>query len=209
MEVSVLRRCSSYIDVRLMEASVLRRCSSYRGVRFTEVSIKRELTVSVKKIYTMFYEISKRKVALIQELPSLLRPQPVCGGSRGRISQATESSTGIPKRYGKRAEVDGKKERLSGGLFLSLFPSDWPQFLVAQRGLCRGYRPKMKVSLLQHAYARYLSQESRFTNYPLWRPFSKSFQKRRGRRAKAEEKGAFLHLCGVSVHRVLAKTVCA
>ena len=59
-----------------MEASVLRRCSSYRGVRFTEVSIKRELTVSVKKIYTMFHEISKRKVALIQELPSLLRPQP-------------------------------------------------------------------------------------------------------------------------------------
>ena len=49
----------------------------------------------------------------------------------------------------------------------------------------------MKVSLLQHAYARYLSQESRFTNYPLWRPFSKSFQKRRGRRAKAEEKSAF------------------
>ena len=36
-----------------MEASVLRRCSSYRGVRFTEVSIKRELTVSVKKIYTI------------------------------------------------------------------------------------------------------------------------------------------------------------
>ena len=63
----------------------------------------------------------------------------------------------------------------------------------------------MKVSILQHAYARYLSQESRFTNYPLWRPFSKSFQKRRGRRAKAEEKGAFLNLCGVSVHRVLAK----
>ena len=151
MEVSVLRRCSSYIDVRLMEASVLRRCSSYRGVRFTEVSIKRELTVSVKKIYTIFYEISKRKVALIQELPSLLRPQPVCGGRRGRGSQATESSTGIPKiklklkRYGKRAEVDGKKERLSGGLFLSLFPSDWPQLLLAQRGLCRGYRPKMKV----------------------------------------------------------------
>ena len=190
-----------------MEASVLRRCSSYRGVRFTEVSIKRELTVSVKKIYTMFYEISKRKVALIQELPSLLRPQPVCGGRRGRGSQATESSTGIPKRYGKRAEVDGKKERLSGGLFLSLFPSHWPQVLVAQRGLCKGYRLKMKVSLLQHAYARYLSQESRFTNYPLWRPFSKSFQKRRGRRAKAEEKGAFLNLCGVSVHRVLAKTV--
>ena len=190
-----------------MEASVLRRCSSYRGVRFTEVSIKRELTVSVKKIYTMFYEISKRKVALIQELPSLLRPQPVCGGRRGRGSQATESSTGIPKRYGKRAEVDGKKERLSGGLFLSLFPSDWPQLLVAQRGLCRGYRLKMKVSLLQHAYARYLSQESRFTNYPLWRPFSKSFQKRRGRQAKAEEKGAFLNLCGISVHRVLAKTV--
>ena len=54
-----------------MEVSVLRRCSSYGGVRFTEVSIK--LTVSVKKI-------SKRKVALIQELPSLLRPQPVCGG---------------------------------------------------------------------------------------------------------------------------------
>ena len=42
-----------------MEVSVLRRCSSYGGVRFTEVSIKRELTVSVKKIYTMFYEISK------------------------------------------------------------------------------------------------------------------------------------------------------
>ena len=60
-----------------MEVSVLRRCSSYGGVRFTEVSIKIELTVSVKKIYTMFYEISKRKVALIQELPSLLRPQPV------------------------------------------------------------------------------------------------------------------------------------
>ena len=190
-----------------MEVSVLRRRSSYGGVRFTEVFIKRELTVSVKKIYTMFYEISKRKVALIQELPSLLRPQPVCGGRRGRGSQATESSTGIPKRYGKRAEVDGKKERLSGGLFLSLFPSHWPQFLVAQRGLCRGYRPKMKVSLLQHAYARYLSQESRFTNYPLWRPFSKSFQKRRGRQAKAEEKGTFLNLCGISVHRVLAKTV--
>ena len=65
----------------------------------------------------------------------------------------------------------------------------------------------MKVSLLQHAYARYLSQESRFTNYPLWRPFSKSFQKRRGRQAKAEGKGAFLNLCGVSVHRFLAKTV--
>ena len=190
-----------------MEVSVLRRCSSYRGVRFTEVSIKRELTVSVKKIYTMFYEISKRKVALIQELPSLLRPQPVCGGRRGRGSQATESSTGIPKRYGKRAEVDGKKERLSGDLFLSLFPSHWPQVLVAQRGLCKGYRLKMKVSLLQHAYARYLSQESRFTNYALWRPFSKSFQKCRGRQAKAEEKGAFLNLCGVSVHRVLAKTV--
>ena len=103
--------------------------------------------------------------------------------------------------------MDGKKERLSGGPFPSLFPSHWPQFLVAQRDLCRGYRPKMKVSVLQHAYARYLSQESRFTNYPLWRPFSKSFQKRRGRRAKAEEKGAFLNLCGVSVHRVLAKTV--
>ena len=194
-----------------MEVSVLWRCSSYGGVRFTEVSIK--LTVSVKKIYTTFYEISKRKVALIQELPSLLRPQPVCGGRRGRGSQATDSSTGIPKiklklkRYGKRTEVDGKKERLSGGLFLSLFPSHWPQFLVAQRRLCRGYRPKMKVSLLQHAYARYLSQESRFTNYPLWSPFSKSFQKRRGRQAKAEEKGAFLNLCGVSVHRVLAKTV--
>ena len=149
-----------------MEVSVLRRWSSYRSVRFTEVSIKRELNVSVKKIYTTFYEISKRKVALIQELPSLLRPQPVCGRRRGRGSQATESSTGIPKiklklkRYGKRTEVDGKKERLSGGLFLSLFPSDWPQFLVAQRGLCRGYRPKMKVSLLQHAYARYLSQGS-------------------------------------------------
>ena len=75
----------------------------------------------------------------------------MCGGRRGRGSQATESSTGIPKiklklkRYGKRAEVDGKKERLSGGLFLSLFPSHWPQVLVAQRGLCRGYRPKMKV----------------------------------------------------------------
>ena len=39
-----------------MEVSVLRRCSSYRGVRFMEVSIKRELTVSVKKIYTTFYE---------------------------------------------------------------------------------------------------------------------------------------------------------
>ena len=134
-----------------MEASVLRRCSPYGGVRFTEVSTKRELTVSVKMIYTIFYEISKGKVALIQELPSLLRPQPVCGGRRGRGSQATESSTGIPKiklklkRYGKRAEVDGKKERLSGGLFLSLFPSDWPQLLLAQRGLCRGYRPKMKV----------------------------------------------------------------
>ncbi|CAH3187911.1 unnamed protein product [Porites evermanni] len=64
------------------------------------------------------------------------------------------------------------------------------KFLVAQRDLCRGYTPKMKVSLLQHAYAPYLSQESRFTNYPLWRPFSKSFQKRRGRRGKAEEKGA-------------------
>ena len=196
-----------------MEVSLLRRCSSYRGVRFTEVSIKRELNVSVKKIYTTFYEIAKRKVALIQEPPSLLGPQPVCGRRRGRGSQATESSTGILKiklklkRFGKRAEVDGKKERLSGGLFLSLFPSDWPQLLVAQRGLCRGYRPKMKVSLLQRAYARYLSQESRFTNYPLWRPFSKSFQKRRGRRAKAEEKGAFLNLCGVSVHRVLAKTV--
>ena len=144
-EVSVLQRCLSYRGVRLTEVSVLRRCSSYGGVRFTEVSIKRELTVSVKKIYTMFYEISKRKVALIQELPSLLRPQPVCGGRRGRGSQATESSTGIPKRYGKRAEVDGKKERLSGGLFLSLFPSDWPQLLLAQRDLCRGYRPKMKV----------------------------------------------------------------
>ena len=90
----------------------------------------------------------------------------MCAGMRGRGSQATESSTGIPKiklklkRYGKRAEVDGKKERLSGGLFLSLFPSHWPQLLVAQRGLCRGYRPKMKVSLLQHAHARYLSQES-------------------------------------------------
>ena len=167
----------------------------------------------MKKIYAIFYEISKRKVALIRELPFLLRPQPVCGGRRGRCSQATESSTGIPKiklklkRYGKRAEVDGKKERLSGGLFLYLFPSHWPQLLVAQRGLCRGYRPKMKVWLLQHAYARYLSQESSFTNYPLWRPFSKSFQKRRGCRAKAEEKGAFLNLCGVSVHRVLAKTV--
>ena len=78
-----------------MEVSVLRRCSSYGGVRFTEVSIK--LTVSVKKIYTTFYEISKRKVALIQELPSLLRPQPVCSGRRGRGSQATDSSTGIPK----------------------------------------------------------------------------------------------------------------
>ena len=149
-----------------MEVSVLRRCSSYRGVRFTEVSIKRELNVSVKKIYTTFYEISKRKVTLIQELPSLLGPQPVCGRRRGRGSQATESSTGILKmklklkRFGKRAEVYGKKERLSGGLFLSLFPSDWPQFLVARRGLCRGYRPKMKVSLLQHAYARYLSQGS-------------------------------------------------
>ena len=94
--------------------SVLQRCPSYGGVRFTEVSIKRELTVSVKKIYTMFNEISKRKVALIQELPSLLRPQPVCGGRRGRGSRATESSTGIPKRYGKHAEADGKKERLSG-----------------------------------------------------------------------------------------------
>ena len=61
-----------------MEVSVLRRCSSYKGVRFTEVSIKTELTVSVKKIYTTFYEISKRKVALIQELPFLLvGPQPV------------------------------------------------------------------------------------------------------------------------------------
>ena len=124
-----------------MEVSVLRRCSSYRGVCFTEVSIKRELTVSVKKIYPTLYEISKRKVAVIQELPSLLRPQPVCGGRRGRGSQATESSSGIPKiqlklkRYGKRAEVDGKKERLSRGLFLSLFPSHWPQLLVAKRPL--------------------------------------------------------------------------
>ena len=193
--------------------SNFQRCPSYGGVRFTKVSIKRELNVSVKKIYTTFYEISKRKVTLIQELPSLLGPQPVCVRRRGRGSQATESSTGILKiklklkRFGKRAEVDGKKERLSGGLFLSLFPSHWPQLLVAQRGLCRGYRAKMKVSLLQHAYARYLSQESRFTNYALWRPFSKSFQKCRGRQAKAEEKGAFLNLCGISVHRVLAKTV--
>ena len=60
-----------------MEVSVLRSCSSYKGVRFTEVSIKTELTVSVKKIYTTFYEISKRKVALIQELPFLLGPHPV------------------------------------------------------------------------------------------------------------------------------------
>ena len=151
MEVSVLQRCPPYRGVRLIEVSMLQRCPSYRGVRFTEVSIKRELNVSVKKIYTMFYEISKFVLEEIQELPSLLRPQPVCGGRRGRGSQATESSTGIPKiklklkRYGKRAEVDGKKERLSGGLFLSLFPSHWPQLLVAQRGLCKGYRPKMKV----------------------------------------------------------------
>ena len=99
------------------------------------MSIKRELNVSVKKIYTTFYEISKRKVALIQELPSLLGPQPVCGGRRGRGSQATESSTGIPKiklklkRYGKRAEVDGKKERLAEA-YIFLFslligPSSW------------------------------------------------------------------------------------
>ena len=109
----MLQRCPSYRGVRLIEVSILQRCPSYGGVRFTEVSIKRELTVSVKKIYTTFYEISKQKVeiALIQELPSLLRPQPVCGGRRGRGSQATESFTGIPKkRYGKRAEVDGKKE---------------------------------------------------------------------------------------------------
>ena len=151
MEVSVLQRCPPYRGVRLIEVSMLQRCPSYRGVRFTEVSIKRELNVSVKKIYTMFYEISKFVLEEIQELPSLLRPQPVCGGRRGRGSQATESSTGIPKiklklkRYGKHAEVDGKKERLSGGLFLSLFPSHWPQLLVAQRGLCKGYRPKMKV----------------------------------------------------------------
>ena len=109
--MSVLWRCSCYKGVRLIEVSILQRCPSYGGVRFTEVSIKRELTVSVKKIYTTFYEISKQKVALIQEFPSLLRPQPVCGGRRGRGSQATESFTGIPKkRYGKRAEVDGKKE---------------------------------------------------------------------------------------------------
>ena len=145
MEVSVLQRCPPYGGVRLIEVSMLQRCPSYRGVRFTEVSIKRELNVSVKKIYTMFYEISKFVLEEIQELPSLLRPQPVCGGRRVRGSQATESSTGIPKRYGKRAEVDMKKERLSGGLFLSLFPSHWPQLLVAQRGLCKGYRPKMKV----------------------------------------------------------------
>ena len=106
-----------------------------------------------------------------------------------------------------RRSMGRKKERLSGGLFLSLFPSHWPQLLVARRGLCKGYRPKMKVSLLQHAYARYLGQESRFTNYPLWKPFSKSFEKCRGRQAKAEEKVAFLNLSGVSVHRVLAKTV--
>ena len=68
-----------------MEVSVLRRCSSYRGVRFTEVSIKRELNVSVKKIYTTFYEMSKRKVALIQELPSLLGPQSACGGRGGGV----------------------------------------------------------------------------------------------------------------------------
>ena len=97
MEVSILQRCPSYRGVRLMEVSVLRRCSSYRGVCFTEVSIERELTVSVKKIYTSFYEISQRNVALIQDLPSLLRPQPVCGGRRGRGSQATESSSGIQK----------------------------------------------------------------------------------------------------------------
>ena len=77
MEVSVLQRCPPYGGVRLIEVSMLQRCPSYRGVRFTEVSIKRELNVSVKKIYTMFYEISKRKVVPIQELPSLLRPQPV------------------------------------------------------------------------------------------------------------------------------------
>ena len=154
---------------------VLRRCP-----------LRDELTVSVKKIYTMFF------FALIQELLSLPRPQPVCCGRRRRGSQATESSTGIPKiklklkRYGKRAEVDGKKERLSGGLFLSLFPSDWPQLLVAQRGLCKGYRAKMKVSLSQHAYARCLSQESSFTNYPLWRPFSKGFQKCRVLQALAK-----------------------
>ena len=121
----------------------------------------------------------------------------MCGGRRGRGSQATESSTGIPKiRYGKRAEVDGKKERLSGGLCLSLFPSDWPQFLVAQRGLCRGYKPKMKVSLLQHAYARYLSQESRFTNYPLWRPFAKSFQSAVDAGPKRRKKVRFLIYAG-------------
>ena len=68
---------SAFGGVRFTEAFVLQRCPPYGDVRFTEVSIKRELTVSVKKIYTMFYEISKRKVALIQELPSLLRPQPV------------------------------------------------------------------------------------------------------------------------------------
>ena len=59
MEVSVLQRCPPYRGVRLIEVSMLQRCPSYRGVRFTEVSIKRELNVSVKKIYTMFYEISK------------------------------------------------------------------------------------------------------------------------------------------------------
>ena len=98
IEVSVLQRCPYYRGVHLIEVSILQRCPSYGGIRFTEVSIKRELTVPVKKIYTTFYEISKQKVALIQEFPPLLRPQPVCGGRRGRGSQATESSTGIPKK---------------------------------------------------------------------------------------------------------------
>ena len=80
------------------------------------------------------------------------------GGGGGVLGLQSPPLVFQKDNYGKHAEVDGKKERLSGGLFLSLFPSDWPQFLVAQRGLCREYRSKMKVSLLQHAYARYLSQ---------------------------------------------------
>ena len=86
IEVSVLQGCPSYRGVHLTAVSVLWRCPFYGGVRLIEVSIKRELTVSVKKIYPTLYEISKRKVALIQELPSLLRPQPVCGGRRERGS---------------------------------------------------------------------------------------------------------------------------
>ena len=111
--MSVLQRCLSYRVVRLTEVSVLLRCPSYGGVRFTEVSIKRELTVSVKKIYTMFYEISKRKVALIQELPSLLRPQPVCGG---RILRLQSPPLVFQKcnrpfyRYGGRIELIRFKE---------------------------------------------------------------------------------------------------